>query len=366
MRGGPDNPESRRFWLLSLGLSAAAVALAACGGPERPVARARPATAVAVVEVASRSWPTTLEVSARVEPLRRAMPGTPLLGPVEEVLRREGDRVEAGTVLARIQSRDAAARLAQAEAQAAAARAAEENSMRTRERIERLFEKRAASRKSLDDARAAHEAASASRRAAEQAVEAARVALGYAEVVAPFAGVVSERRVEAGDVAAPGAPLFVIEQVSKMKVEADVPESAVAALGAGDEVEVSLDAIGVRRRGTIAEVLPAADPGSRTFTVRVVLDNEGGALRSGMFARLAIPGKPRDVLAVPASAVVRRGPLTGAFVVDGEGRARLRWITLGARRGDEVEALTGLRAGERLALPPPEGLEDGQRVEVRE
>lgn len=149
-------------------------------------------------------------------------------------------------------------------------------------------------------------------------------------------------------------------------MEATVPESALATLGPGDEVEVSFDAIPTARRGTIAEILPAADPRSRTFTLRVVLANEDGALRSGMFARMAIPGKPRDALAVAASTVVERGPLTGVFAVDRAGRARLPWVNLGARRGDEIEVLTGLRAGDRLAQPPPEGLEDGQRVEVRE
>jgi multidrug efflux pump subunit AcrA (membrane-fusion protein) len=114
---------------------------------------------------------------------------------------------------------------------------------------------------------------------------------------------------------------------------------------------------------TIAEILPSSNPATRTVTVRVVLDNPGGALRTGMFARLRFPGDGPASAVVPATAIVRRGPLTGVFVVDG-GVARLRWITLGHTQDGRVEAQTGLEAGERIVAAPPAELADGRRIEL--
>ncbi len=338
----------------------------ACGeGAKTPAREAGPAVAVSVETAAEIPWADGIPVTAGLMPLRRATPGTVLMGRVEEVLRREGDRVRSGEVLARVESRDVAARLAQAEANVAAAKAQEENARLTKERMERLQARQAASRKNVEDATTGYEAAAAGLKAAEEGVKAARVAYGYTQVTAPVAGVVTERHVEAGDTAAPGMPLFAVEDTSKMKVEASVPESSLAGLSAGQPVQVMVEAAGGARQGVLSEILPAGDPRSRTFTVRVVLDNPDGALRTGMFARLLIERESRKALAVPESALVRQGPLTGLFAADAGNVARLRWITAGEARDGKVEVLTGLKAGERFVLSPPATLEDGGRIEVK-
>jgi RND family efflux transporter MFP subunit len=304
-----------------------------------------------------------VEVTASVQPLQRAMPSTVLMGRVDEILRKEGDRVRRGQVLARVDSGDVAAKVAQAEAAVAAARAMERNAGLMKERMERLHARDAATRKDLDDATAGYEAAQANRRAAEEGVKAAKSYLAYSEIKAPFAGIVVDRMVEVGDMAAPGRPLFVIEDTSKVKIEGQVPESAAAGLSVGDAVEVEIG--GERFDAELTELLPAADPRSRTFTVRALLDNPGGSLRSGSFARLRLGGDASAVVAVPEGAVVRRGPLTGIFVVAEDSTARLRWITLGRARDGMVEVLTGLAAGEPVVLRPGIEVEDGRPVEVK-
>lgn len=347
---------------LALALALAAGALACSHPPERAaVARAEPVEATLVAAAPSAAAPTA-GATGTVEPWRRAMPSTLLMGRVESVLKREGDRVRRGETLATVDARDAAARKAQAEAALAAARAAEANARAMRERMERLEARQAASRKNVEDAVLGHEAARAQLRAAEEGVAAASVYTGYARIQAPFDGVVTQRRVEAGDMAAPGAPLFTVEDLSKVKVEATIAESATSGLVPGSPVEVTF-AGAPARAGTITEILPAADPRSRTFTVRVVLDNADGALRSGSFARLRLAGAGDGAAgaSVPEAAIVRRGPLAGVFVADG-GVARLRWITLGASRDGSVEVLTGLAAGERVVSPVPPGLEDGRAL----
>jgi RND family efflux transporter MFP subunit len=341
-----------------------AAAVTGCGhGEERPAAESREPLAVQVLPAAERQWSGGLEVTAGVRPYQRATPGTVLMGSVDQILKKEGDAVRRGDVLARVESRDVAARVAQAEAAVAAARAMEQNARLTKERMERLHARDAATQKNLDDAIAGYEAALANLRAAEEGVKAAEVHLAYSEITAPFDGVVAERMIEVGDLAAPGRPLFVVENISRVKVEAQIPESAAAALAPGDPVEVLV--LGEVREARLSEILPAADPRSRTFTVRVVLQNGDRRLRSGMFARVRLGGAEHAVVAVPESSIVRRGPLTGLFVVGEEKTARLRWVTLGSSRESEVEVLTGLRAGESVVASPSPELEDGHPVEVR-
>ena len=352
------------------GVAILALSVAGCaGGRGERVSREREKAKVGgvVLERASEAaWSDGLESTAGLQPLRRAMPGTILMGRVSEILHKEGDRVKAGEVLARIESRDVQARLAQAEAAVSAARAQALNARLTRDRIQRLHEHNATSQKSLDDANAGCEAAEAGLRAAEEGVEAAKIRVGYSNITAPFAGVVAERHVEAGDTASPGMPLFVVEDTRKLKLEASVPESWLDKIRVGSETEVVVDAAGgLVRRGTISEILPSVDPRTRTFTLRVLLDNEDGALRSGLFARLRIGGASRQALAVPESSLVRRGPLAGIFVVDEAGSAHLRWITLGGTRAGRVEVLTGLKDGERYIVAPPPELEDGMQVEAK-
>ena len=342
---------------------------AACGGGDHGPEKTdtRPTVSVQLGTAVEEEWAGGLEITAGVLPLLRATPGTVLMGRVDRVMVDEGDRVRKGQSLAHIESRDVAARLAQARAGVAAARAMERNAKSMLDRMERLHSRKAASDKDLEDAETGYEAAQANLEAAEEAVNVAEVYVDYSDVTAPFAGFVVEKRVEVGDMASPGMPLFVIDDVSKVKIEAQVPESAAARLAIGDPVEIEFQ--GEYYRGELSEVLPTADPRSRTVTVRALLDNPDGRLRPGMFARLRLGGEARPAVAVPTSAIVHKGPLTGIFVAVGSGsdrvKAGLRWITLGRTRDGSVEVLTGLAAGERYVVEPTPQLRDGQPIEVR-
>jgi RND family efflux transporter MFP subunit len=348
---------------------AIALIAAACGGgghaPDKT--DTRPVVAVQLGTALEEEWATGSEVTAGVLPLYRATPGTVLMGRVDRVMVEEGDRVRKGQTLAHIESRDVAAKLAQARAGVAAARAMEKNAKSMVDRMARLHSRKAASDKDLEDAEAGYEAAQANLEAAEEAVKVAEVYVDYSEVTAPFSGWVVEKRVEVGDMASPGMPLFVIDDISKVKIEAQVPESTASRLAIGDPVEIEFQ--GDYFRGELSEMLPAADPRSRTFTVRALLDNPDGRLRPGMFARLRLDGEARPTVAVPTSAIVHKGPLTGVFVAVGldseRATAGLRWITLGRTRDGSVEVLTGLAAGERYVVEPTSQLRDGQPIEVR-
>jgi RND family efflux transporter MFP subunit len=199
-------------------------------------------------------------------------------------------------------------------------------------------------------------------RQAESAVAQAATMKGYMEITAPFRGVVVERKAEPGMLAAPGMPIAVVEQASGYRLEASVEENRVKAIRPGMAVEVTIEALGQTMPGRVEEIVPALDPGSRSFTVKIPV--AGPMLRSGMFGRARFAMGEKKALMIPAAAVVRQGQVEQVFVVD-NGVAKLRLVTTGARRGDRVEVLTGLSAGEVVVSPVPGNLRDGSRVEVR-
>jgi RND family efflux transporter MFP subunit len=195
---------------------------------------------------------------------------------------------------------------------------------------------------------------------AEEAVASASIMKGYAEIRAPFAGVVAERRVEPGNMAAPGQPLLVIEQAGGFRLEAAVDESRIGSIRVGQSVSVTLDKTVATR---VSEIVPAVDAASRAFTVKIDLPGMS-QLRSGMFGRASFPLGQRQALTLPAGAVAEQGQVQSVLVAQ-DGYARGRLVTLGGRVGDRVEVLTGLTAGEMVIFPKPAGLADGVRVEVR-
>ncbi len=349
--------------IIFIALLAILLTATACGHDES-VAEATEATpvevetAMAYLEtITARTWAT-----GSVEPIRRVSPGTKILGRIDQVLVREGDRVERGQLLARLESRDLRAAVAQAEAAVTMAAAELDNARVNHQRMVKLHERGSVTEKNLEDAVAGFKVQQAALAQAEANLAAARVPLTYAEIRSPLAGWVVEKRVEAGDMAAPGVPFFVLEDLSTVKVVVQVPESEVG--GLETEGAAAVEILGREHEASIDRIVPAGDPMSRTFAVHLLLDNPDGILKSRMFARAGLAGGERQALRVPVEAVVDRGQLTGLFVVDSE-RARLRWIKTGREDGGLVEVLSGLGAEERYVVEPSASLTDGALVEVK-
>jgi RND family efflux transporter MFP subunit len=348
--------------LTLLALLLLAGALAACGGGESDAAERETATVAASVDVeiataTLETIPLLTRVTGSLEPLRSVSPGTKILGRVERVAVVEGDRVERGAPLARLESRDLEAAVAQADAAVRMAQAQLENARVQHRRMTDLHGRGSVTDKNLEDATAAFRVAEAGLDQARANLAAARVMLGYAEISSPLAGWVVEKRVEAGDMATPGMPLFTVEDLSKVKVVVQVSEADVGGLAEGAAARVEV--LGREYEATIDRVVPAGDPASRTFAVKLVLDNPQGALKSGMFVRASFAHGEQQALRVPETALVRRGQLEGLFLAADDGRLRLRWVKTGRRDGGRVEILSGLEGGERYAVAPPPGVVDG-------
>ncbi len=373
-------------------VSALAV-LAGCGGhPTRdaPAAAASP-TAVKAIALTAVQWPETYEATGTVRARTAAVISAKVMGYVREVAVRPGDRVRRGQWLVRLDARELEAAWRQAEAALqearsavpeadnalAAAQAGLELAQVSFRRMEDLFAKRSISNQEYDEAAARLKLAQAnyqmarSRRQqlaakiqqAERALEAAAIARGWAEIPAPFDGLVTDKSVEPGNLAAPGAPLLAIEAEGSYRLEVPVEESKLASVRSGQTVEVHLDALQRELQGRVSEIVPAVDAAARAFLVKIDLPPAPG-LRSGLYGRAVFPLGRRSVLAVPADAVRRQGQLCWVLTIE-QGQARTRLVTLGRRRGEQIEVLSGLNAGEQVIAPVPPGLADAAPVEVR-
>jgi len=368
--------------------------MAGCGNNSSEKARAASEAApvpVRAVVVNETEWPVAFEVTGTVRARTAAVISSKVMGYVREVTVRPGDRVRAGQLLIELDARDLEANWRQAQAAVdearsavpeadnavAAAKAGLELAQVTFRRMQDLFQKRSISNQEYDEAtaklrvaEAQYEMAQARRRQldakiqqAEQALQAAAVMRGYARIAAPFDGLVVEKNVEPGNLAAPGTPLLVVEQEGAYRLEAAVEESRIGVVRLGQSVRVRVDALGRELTGRIAEIVPAVDAAARSFTVKIDLPGAPG-LRSGLFGRAVFEAGVRRVLAAPSSGVVERGQLTSVFVIE-NGVARMRMVTLGARREAQVEILSGLSGGETMVAAIPAGLRDGARVEVQ-
>jgi RND family efflux transporter MFP subunit len=364
----------RHRLVAALAVAGGLLALTGCS-PEPAAPPALEETAPLPVAVATAAYgglARTVTATGTVEASRSVRPGTKILGRVDAVPVEEGQRVAAGQLLARLESRDLEASMRQARAAVASAEAQLENARAQYERMTELVGRGSATRKNLEDATSAFHMAEAGLEQAQANVSAASVALGYAEVRSPFDGWLVEKGIEEGDMVQPGAPLFTVDDLDPVKVVADVPETDAQGFAPGAPAGIEVPSVGFRADGVLDRIVPSADRGSRTFRFEIVQPNPDGVLKSGMFARVALARAgageaSRQALLVPRSALAQRGQLEGLFVVDASGdppRARLRWVRLGEELGERVEVLSGLSEGERYVVDPPAGLVDGSPVRV--
>jgi RND family efflux transporter MFP subunit len=354
------------------------VILTACGEKPRKTESAAPVAAGSSVAVAMEEWPETYEATGTVRARVAGVVSSKVTGYVSEVGFQVGDHVREGQVLISLDARDletgvarAAAAIREVESTIpeatsaiAAAKANLELAEVTLKRIQDLAAKKSVSTQELDEttarsrgaranyemARARREQLDARRAQAEEERRAAEISRGYARILAPFAGLVTTKNVEVGNLASPGVPLATIEREGAHRLEAAVEESRIGVAKVGQTVSVQIDALAGGIAGRVAEIVPAVDAASRSYTVKIDLAARA-QLRSGMFGRVMFPLGSRPVLAVPAEAVVERGQLQSVMVVE-EGAARMRLVTIGRRLGGRVEVLSGLNAGERVEVRP--------------
>lgn len=282
---------------------------------------------------------TTYPAESVVEAVRQATVAAQVAGRVVDVRTDAGMRVKQGDVLMRIDAREAAEGAAGAQAQLIQAKA---NYQRTKNLYDRKFVSGAA----LDKAEAEFKAAQA------QAGQAG-AGLSHATIAAPVSGVVAQRHVELGEMAAPGRPLVTVFDPKGMRVIASVPQYKLAELRHAVKAKVEFPETGRWIDAARVEVLPTLDARSHTLTARAYLPDDAEGVVPGMAARVHFVTGKAPKLTVPPQAVVRRGEVSAVYVLDAQNAPRLRQVRLGeAVAGGELEVMAGLAAGETVSLEP--------------
>jgi RND family efflux transporter MFP subunit len=360
-----------------LASSAAVVAGCHSSEPSRPAAvetvQAR------VVESRQQQAPVAVRATGTLRARQTATISAQVVGRVEQMLVHEGDTVKAGQTLAVLEDATLRASLDQAQAavkaaenQRAATQTNSELAASTLARYKQLQTQKSVSPQEFDEVARRAEASSAQLDAVRAQVTmakaqetGARAMLGYTRVAAPFAGVIAARMADPGALASPGVPLLQIDSAGPLQLQTTVDESAIASIRMGMKINVSVDdALSLDPVGTVAEIVPAADPASHSFLIKIDLP-PSPAMHAGMYATAAVVTGSRKAIVVPRSAIVLRGSLPCAYALDSNGIAQLRYVTLGAQQGDQVEILSGLSAGEKLVDDPADRDLAGKRIEIQ-
>jgi RND family efflux transporter MFP subunit len=372
-------------WRLLLLLLALAPA---CTTSRAPAPSSPPPIAVRTEPVAMRALRGAFEAGGVVRAKTTATVASRIVATVLSVEAGPGDRVRAGQRLVVLDGRDLEANAGRAKASmtalqhAAVAATADRDAAQTaltltratHVRVAELAGRKSATPHELDEAVAALGAADARVTAAGARVAEARAALdaaraeaaatavmaSFAELRAPFDGVVSEKLIEAGNLASVGTPLLRVEDTTRYRAEVRIDESRAARVAVGQTVEVVAGS-GTGIVGRVAEVSRDVDAASHAVLVKIDLAPHRD-LRSGLFARARFEGDTRGALTVPRSAVVPQGQLATVFVVTDSGRARMRVIRTGEPADCCVEVVAGLASGEAVIVSPPPGLRDGDAV----
>ncbi|MDE3200122.1 MAG: efflux RND transporter periplasmic adaptor subunit [Acidobacteriota bacterium] len=351
--------------------------LAGCGHKEIKKAVPETVSGLSVAKIMQQTVPLGSTVVGTVHAQESAVLSAQTMGHVRAVLVHEGDFVKAGQTLIRLDDAQSQAQVAQAQAGLAGSRhavqLAESNAEladSTLKRYEMLRASKSVSPQEFDEvsrrAQAAHaqlDAVKAQLAAAQAGETSSQTVAGYSVIKAPFAGRVTSRMVDPGALAAPGVPLLQIDSEGPLELDVSADESLLPALRPGMKVKVQINsAPQAPDAGTVKTIVPAADPGSHTFLVKIALPPSKD-LRPGMYGTALIATGIQPAVLVPQAAIVVHGSLKNVWVVDPSGIATLRYITVGSMQGDSYEALSGISAGETVVLNPGDRELGGKRIE---
>ena len=367
--------------------------LSACGTTRHETGAENKQAPISVqtIAAATAEWPATYEATGTVRARTTSVVAARMMGYAREVRAQAGDHVKAGQVLAVLDARDLEASLrsaaagldevrqamGEADGAVAASKAGLDLAQATFARMQDLYNKKSISTQEFDEAQARLKAAQAQHemglarrkqldsklRQAEQAVNASEVNRSFAEVTAPFAGLVTVKSIETGNLVTPGAPLFTIEREGAFRLEAAVEESRLGSIRVGQGAGVHLEGVEREIEARVTEIVPSVDASSRSGTVKIDLPALA-TLRTGMFGRASFQMGERKLIAVPSGAVHENGQLESVYVAE-EGVARTRLVTVGQKWNKQTEVLSGLAEGEKVIYPVPREMADGIRVEVR-
>ncbi len=316
------------------------------------VPKAEPSVQVTTMTVEPRSIDAVVSAAGTLNSKNTSVLSSKVMGKVVALTVNEGDHVNQGKLLLRIESGEISA-------QAYQAQAAYNNAKLQYDRIKTLFNEQAATQMEMDQATLGFESAKAG-------LNAARAMESYTIITAPISGQIVEKRINLGEMAMPGQPILKIEDNKNLRLEATVKEQDLRFVRQGGAVTIQIDALPGREiKARVAQVVPAADIRTHSFVVKVDIPADSGLI-TGMYGKAFFNAGKRDVILVPKTALVDMSGITGVYLVSAEGSAVFQMIQTGDTYGDSVEAVTGLKAGDTVIVSRPDARIDGKKIVVAE
>ncbi len=339
-----------------------------CGHEDKNKAKIEDALIVTVSDVQSNNNNPFLLFSGKIQATNSADLSTRIMGFVNKIHVKVGDKVNKGQLLVSINNTDLQARQAQVESRIVEANVAFKNAEKDYTRFKNLFSENSASQKELDNMTASFEIAKARLESAKQMKNEINSQFAYSNIIAPFSGVVTNKYIKAGDMANPGIPLISIESPGNFEVIASVPEKEISQIKSGTNVDVIVKSINKTVKGKVVEISASAKNSGGQYLVKIILDKTEEYILSGMFATIQFPVKKSvesSMVLIPFDVLVKNGELSGVYTVSQRGTAILRWLRLGRSYGNQIEVLSGLSAGETYIVSSEGKLYNGVKIKIQ-
>jgi len=352
----------------TISLVGLAIVLASCGSDsKKPLSNATPIP-VKINKISNNDNQSFIATSGSIQAVNSANLSTRMMGFVTGVPVNIGDKVKEGQLLVAINASDLKAKLSQVNANITEAKTAFSNAEKDYNRYKNLYTENSTSQKEYDDMTAHYNMAKARLEGAEQMKKEVEAQFTYANIRAPFNGVVTGKYVNEGDMANPGMPLVSVESPGNFEVITRVPESEISKIKSGITVNVFVKSIGQQIQGKVTEVSTSAKNTGGQYVVKVALDKVDASILSGMYVTVQIPVEKEeeiDMVLIPIDALITQGQLSGVYTVSESNTAILRWLRLGKSFDDQVEVLSGLSPNESYILSAEGKLYNGASVTIQ-
>jgi RND family efflux transporter MFP subunit len=343
--------------------------ITSCGSEDKKtVAENSPAIKVKVSNIIANNNNPFLSVSGKIQATNSADLSTRMMGFVKKVHVNVGDKVKKGQLLVSINNTDLQAKKAQVDASIAQAQTAFINAEKNYNRFKNLFASSSISQKEMDDMTTNYQMAKAGLESAKQMKNEINAQFTYSNITAPFSGIITNKNIDAGDMANPGMPLISLESPKDFKVVAMVPETEISEIEKGTDVNVLVKSIDKTVKGKVTEVSTSAKNTGGQYLVKVNLDKTNVSILSGMFATVQFPLEQKtksEMVLIPMDVIVKNGQLSGVYTVSQTNTALLRWLRLGRTYGNNVEVLSGLNANESYIISADGKLFNGAKITIQ-
>lgn len=356
-------------YIYLISIISAALFITSCSSDKKKVITDNsPVIQVNLSKVALNNKGQFLSVSGKIKAVNSADLSTRMTGFVTKANVNVGDKVTKGQLLISINNTDLQAKKGQINAGITQAKTAFNNAEKNYNRFKNLFESNSITQKEMDDMTANYQIAKAGLESANQMKNEINAQFKYANITAPFSGVITSKNIEVGDMANPGMSLISVETPGDFEVIAMVPETEISQINTGTEVTVLVKSINKSLQGKVEEVSTSAKNTGGQYLVKINLEKTDASILSGMFTTVQFPVDKKnssESILIPMEAIITNGQLSGVYTVSESNTALLRWLRLGRTYGNQVEVLSGLNADESYIISADGKLFNGVKVRVQ-